>query len=137
MAEWTTNKMLKEALELIEEDDNVLFFDDLCAVLGVSRPTFYKYIKKGSEEYKKIDKAIQRNKIKVKKYIRLKLRVSGKAAELLALYRMICTDEERRAINQQYVEMSGNVDNHVQIEFVSGSGTPLAHSEDEVDTERK
>ena len=81
---------------------------------------------------------IQENRIEVKKYIRLKLRLSGKAAELLSLYRMICTDEERRAINQQYVEMSGQMDNKVQIEFVgSGKGKRLAHSEDEVDTERR
>jgi hypothetical protein len=104
----------------------------------VSKATFYKYITKGSEEYEQIWAKILDNRIEVKKYIRLKLRLSGKAAELLALYRMICTDEERRIINQQYVEMSGQMDNNVQIEFVgSGEKRKLAHSEDEVDVERR
>lgn len=136
--EWNTKKLLEKALEEIEKDDNILFIEDVVAACGVSKKTFYKYIVKDSEEYREIWDKIQENRIEVKKYIRLKLRLSGKAAELLSLYRMICTDEERRAINQQYVEMSGQMDNKVQIEFVgSGKGKRLAHSEDEVDTERR
>lgn len=138
MAEWSTERMLEKALEEIEKDDNILFIEDVVAACGVSKTTFYKYIPKGSEEYEQIWAKILDNRIEVKKYIRLKLRLSGKAAELLALYRMICTDEERRIINQQYVEMSGQMDNNVQIEFVgSGEKRKLAHSEDEVDVERR
>jgi AcrR family transcriptional regulator len=138
MAEWSTERMLEKALEEIEKDDNILFIEDVVAACGVSKATFYKYITKGSEEYEQIWAKILDNRIEVKKYIRLKLRLSGKAAELLALYRMICTDEERRIINQQYVEMSGQMDNNVQIEFVgSGEKRKLAHSEDEVDVERR
>lgn len=138
MAELSTKKLLEKALEEIEKDDNILFIEDVVAACGVSKKTFYKYIVKDSEEYEKVWDAITDNRIKVKKYIRLKLRLSGKAAELLSLYRMICTDDERRAINQQYVEMSGQMDNNVQIEFVgSGEKRKLAHSEDEVDVERR
>lgn len=138
MAEWSTERMLEKALEEIEKDDNILFIEDVVAACGAGKTTFYRYISKGSEEYEQIWSKIQENRIKVKKYIRLKLRLSGKAAELLALYRMICTDDERRAINQQYVEMSGQMDNNVQIEFVgSGGKRKLAHSEDEVDVERR
>jgi hypothetical protein len=136
--EWNTKKLLEKALEEIEKDDNILFIEDVVAACGVSKKTFYKYIVKDSEEYEKVWDAINDNRITVKKYIRLKLRLSGKAAELLSLYRMICTDDERRAINQQYVEMSGQMDNNVQIEFVgSGEKRKLAHSEDEVDVERR
>lgn len=137
MARYTTEGILAKAIEELERDDNILFMDDVIASVGVSKPTFYTYIEKGGPEYNEIWERITANRINVKKYIRLKLRVSGKAAELLALYRMIATDEERKAINQQYVEMSGGVDNNVQIEFVGGSGRGLAHSEDEVDAERE
>lgn len=136
--EWNTKKLLEKALEEIEKDDNILFIEDVVAACGVSKKTFYKYIVKDSEEYREIWDKIQDNRIEVKKYIRLKLRLSGKAAELLSLYRMICTDEERRAINQQYVEMSGQMDNKVQIEFVgSGKRKTMPHSEDEVDAQRR
>lgn len=136
--EWNTKKLLEKALEEIEKDDNILFIEDVVAACGVSKKTFYKYIVKDSEEYREIWDKIQDNRIEVKKYIRLKLRLSGKAAELLSLYRMICTDEERRAINQQYVEMSGQMDNKVQIEFVgSGKRKKMPHSEDDVDAQRR
>lgn len=138
MAEWNTEKLLAKALDEIAKDDNILFIEDVVAACGVGKTTFYRYIPKDSEEYRQVWSKIQENRIEVKKFIRLKLRLSGKAAELLALYRMICTDEERRAINQQYMEMSGTLDNFVQVEFVSsGKGKRLAHSEDEVDTERR
>lgn len=138
MAEWNTEKLLAKALDEIAKDDNNLFIEDVVAACGVGKTTFYRYIPKDSEEYRQVWSKIQENRIEVKKFIRLKLRLSGKAAELLALYRMICTDEERRAINQQYMEMSGKLDNFVQVEFVSsGKGKRLAHSEDEVDTERR
>lgn len=138
MAEWNTKKMLEVALEEIAKDDNILFIEDVVAACGVSKATFYKYIPKDSEEYEQVWEKIKDNRVEVKKYIRLKLRLSGKAAELLSLYRMICTDEERKAINQQYVEMSGSMDNNVQIEFVGAKdGRKLAHSEDEVDAERR
>ena len=138
MAEWNTEKLLAKALDEIAKDDNILFIEDVVAACGVGKTTFYRYIPKDSEEYRQVWSKILENRIEVKKYIRLKLRLSGKAAELLALYRMICTDEERRVINQQYMEMSGTLDNFVQVEFVSsGKGKRLAHSEDEVDTERR
>lgn len=138
MAEWNTEKLLAKALDEIAKDDNILFIEDVVAACGVGKTTFYRYIPKDSEEYRQVWSKIQENRIEVKKFIRLKLRLSGKAAELLALYRMICTDEERRVINQQYMEMSGTLDNFVQVEFVSsGKGKRLAHSEDEVDTERR
>jgi AcrR family transcriptional regulator len=138
MAGWNTEKLLAKALDEIAKDDNILFIEDVVAACGVGKTTFYRYIPKDSEEYRQVWSKIQENRVVVKKDIRMELRLSGKAAELLALYRMICTDEERRAINQQYYEMSGQMDNNVQIEFVgSGGKRKLAHSEDEVDVERR
>ena len=47
---------------------------------------------------------LDHNKIKTKSSIRAKLYKSEKAAELLALYRLIATPEEHRLLNQQYIE---------------------------------
>ena len=49
---------------------------------------------------------LEDNKIKTKSAIRAKLFKSQKAAELLALYRLICTPEEHRLLNQQYIEQT-------------------------------
>ena len=49
-----------------------------------------------------MDALLEANKLKKKDDIRRKLAEGDKAAELLALYRMICTDEERKAIATNY-----------------------------------
>jgi len=38
---------------------------------------------------------------------------SNKAGELLALYRLIATNDERQALNQQYIEHSGSIEHKV------------------------
>lgn len=96
------NEMLDDALSAAERDDNVLFIDDIIAAMPISKATFYAHWPKDSDGYKQVVAVLAKNRIKVKKYIRLKLRLSGKASELLALYRMICTEEERKAIATNY-----------------------------------
>lgn len=124
--------IFEKAKELIESDDNVLFIDDVIAGLPISKPTFYSWWPKGSNEYNEIWDLITKNRISVKKYIRLKLRVSGKASELLALYRMICTDEERRAIYQNYLDLKADVNGNIQIGFVESDYSPVS-DEDKVE----
>lgn len=99
-------KLLEMALDAIGKDDNLLFIESVCARIGICKTTFYEWWGKGTEEYTQIWEAINRNRCKVKDYIRLKLRTSSKASELLALYRMIATDEERRAINTTYTDLT-------------------------------
>lgn len=116
----------------IQADDNVLFMDDVISELPISKKTFYEWWPKDSEEYDELWRLITDNRVKVKKYIRLKLRVSGKAAELLSLYRMICTEDERKAINQNYMEVSGKLDTNIEIGFVETDVKPK-NSESDVD----
>lgn len=125
-------KIYEQAKSVIESDDNILFIDDVVAELPISKPTFYSWWPKGSAEYDELLGMINTNRIKVKRYIRLKLRISGRAAELLSLYRMICTEEERRDINQNYVDVKGNIDNNIKIGFVEAGVEPVS-SEEEVD----
>ena len=125
-------KIYEQAKGIINGDDNVLFLDDVIAELPISKPTFYKWFPKDSDKYGELLRLINSNRVKVKRYIRLKLRISGKASELLALYRMICTDEERKAIAQNYVDINGNVNSKIEIGFVSTDHQP-AESEDEVE----
>lgn len=125
-------KIYEQAKDIIAKDDNILFVDDLIAELPISKPTFYAWWGIGSKEYEELWRLIGLNRVKVKKYIRLKLRVSGKAAELLSLYRMICTEEERRDINQNYVDVNAKVDTKIEIGFVKADISPV---EDESNVE--
>ena len=119
-------KIYEQAKNVIEGDDNILF------ELPISKPTFYSWWPKGSDKYNELLALINTNRVKVKRYIRLKLRISGKAAELLSLYRMICTEEERRAINQNYIDAKADVDSKIQIGFIDTGVEPVS-DESEVD----
>lgn len=96
-------KLHKEALAAAEEN-NLFFIEDVVAFISCSKETFYRFYPVGSNEYDSIRKILEDNKIRTKSQIRMKLMRSERAAELLALYRLICTPEEHRLLNQQYIE---------------------------------
>lgn len=90
--------------------DNELFFiEDIVAFIPCSKPTFYEHFPIDSNELNSLKELLEQNKITVKSAIRKKLFKSEKAAELLALYRLICTKEEHQLLNQQYIENKTSV----------------------------
>lgn len=95
--------LFKQAKKVIEEQ-NLFFFSDVIAFLPCHSTTFYEYFRPDEKEHTELREMLEANKIKTKSSIRAKLFKSSKAAELLALYRLICTPEEHRLLNQQYVE---------------------------------
>lgn len=86
----------------IASDDNIYFLESAIAYSPVVKSTFYAWFPVDSEEMKELNALLEKNKLKTKDYIRIKLRMGNKSSELLALYRMICTEEERRAIATNY-----------------------------------
>ena len=55
-----------------------------------------------TEYFKK--ELLETNKVKMKVHLRQKLSMGDKAAEILALYKLICSDEERKALQMVYSE---------------------------------
>lgn len=97
------DKLYKQAIKAIEEN-NLFFVEDIIAFIPCSKPTFYDYFPPNSNELNNLKDLLEGNKIKTKSAIRAKLWKSDKAAELLALYRLICTPEEHQKLNQQYID---------------------------------
>lgn len=122
-------RLLRKALSTIRKDGNVLFIEDVRVSLGITRSTLYRWWPKGSPEYERIFELIEDNKINKKKDIRKQLGKSNKAAELLSLYRMIATEEERRAINQTYVDVKADVEGRIEIGFVEAAASPVEDEE--------
>ena len=100
---YNRQEIYEQAKEAIEKN-NLFFIKDVVAFVPCSRSTFYDYFPDGSDELDTLREMLEQNKIKTKSSIRAKLYKSEKAAELLALYRLICTPEEHRLLNQQYIE---------------------------------
>lgn len=90
------------------EDNNLFFIEDIVAWLPCDKTTFYRFFPTGSNEYNNLKNLLEQNKTKTKSAIRSKLFKSDKSAELLALYRLICTPEEHKLLNQSYIDHQNN-----------------------------
>ena len=102
---YDTAKLYGQAKDAIIEN-NLFFVEDVVAFIPCSKSTFYKYFPEGSDELNNLKDLLEQNKITTKSSIRAKLYKSDRASELLALYRLICTTEEHRKLNQQYQDIT-------------------------------
>ena len=121
MAQIYNKKDLFEQAKKAIKDNNLFFFSDVTAMLPCHHSTFYEYFKPDEKEHTELKEMLEANKIRTKSSIRAKLFKSNKAAELLALYRLICTPEEHRLLNQQYVENKFEGSSGMTINFVDNS----------------
>ena len=117
------DKLYQQAETAIKEN-NLFFIEDIIAFIPCSKQTFYDYFSVGSDEMDNLKGLLEQNKIRTKSAIRAKLYKSPKASELLALYRLICTPEERKMLNQNYIELTGKDGKDllpkIEIEVVNG-----------------
>ena len=102
-------KIFEQAKKAIKAN-NLFFVEDVVAYIPISKKTFYEWWPTDSDECNTLKEHLEENKIIAKVGIRQKLAQGEKAAELLALYRLICTPEEHRLLNQQYVENKTTLD---------------------------
>lgn len=87
--------------------ENKLFFiEDVVAFLPCGKTYFYDAFPVDSNEMNTIKELLDDNKVTEKVAIRKKLKSSDKAAELLALYRLLATPEEHQKLNQSYIDHS-------------------------------
>ena len=118
------NKLYQQAKEAIEKH-NLFFIEDIVAFIPCDKTTFYRLFPLESNEYNDLKEMLEQNKIKTKSGIRAKLWKSEKAAELLALYRLIATPEEHRKLNQSYIDHTHELENETikQLVFVAKGST--------------
>ena len=100
---YDTNKLYEQAVKAIKTH-NLFFVEDIVAFIPCSKPTFYEHFPIDSNELNNLKELLENNKIETKSRIRAKLMKSEKAAELLALYRLIATTEEHQKLNQSYID---------------------------------
>ena len=94
--------IFEQAKQVITKN-NLFFASDIIAYLPICESTFYSFFPPNSKELEILKKMLEDNRVKTKSGIRRKL-YDGKGTDLIALYKMICTDEERRALSLTYQE---------------------------------
>lgn len=100
---YNKKKLYDDAVEQIKKH-NLFFIQDIVAFIPCSKQTFYDYFPVDSDELDTLKELLDDNKVKTKSSIRAKLWKSSKASELLALYRLIATQEEHQKLNQSYID---------------------------------
>ncbi len=100
------NEILEKAKALCQDKEkNVLFIEDLITYLPCAKATFYLLFPYGSDELDIIKELIEANRVVTKSAIRAKL-FNGKGGGMgfLALYKLICSDEERKALSMTHID---------------------------------
>lgn len=105
---YDTKELYQKALSVIKQN-HLFFIEDVCAYLGIAKPTFYDHFPIDSNEMNDIKEAIEKEKVNVKVSIRSKLHKGNQTSGLLALYKLICTDKERKALAMEYKEHGGEI----------------------------
>ena len=126
---YNRDKIYQQAEEVIKKN-NLFFIEDIVAFLPCSKPTFYEFFPLDSNELNTLKDLLDDNKIKTKSSIRAKLWKSDKAAELLALYRLLATPEEHQKLNQSYVDHTTKGKSLNQIDLSKYSTEDLKNSID-------
>lgn len=97
------NEIFEKAKKAITEN-SLYFIEDVVAFLPIVKVTFYDYFPVDSNEMNEIKELLDNNKVATKVKLRKKLGEGEKAAEILALYKLIATDDERRALSMQHID---------------------------------
>nr|DAF37277.1 MAG TPA: transcriptional regulator [Caudoviricetes sp.] len=120
LSELDKKTLVEQAITAIKEN-NLWFFEDIVAYLPICKGTFYRFFPVDSEEYNQMKELLLINRTRTKIELRKKLMQSDRASELLAIYRLIGTKEERIKLMQNYVDVTSKgekIDNNIQVEII-------------------
>ena len=115
-------EIIKKALELLEADippnqrkQAIHFIDDLCALLPISRATFYNW---GLDKLDAITQELINNKIVIKMGLRKQMYQSNHPRDRENLYKILGSQEERDALGGRHVVQVGDGEyNSVKVEL--------------------
>ncbi len=96
--------LFEKVKEKIKTVGTVIFIEDVCDLVGISKPTFYKYFEVDSDEFNEIRDLISINRTKIKINLRADWYKNPNGTTGIALYRLCATPEEHQKLNQSYVD---------------------------------
>lgn len=97
-------EIYKKAVSLVEKDRRLVFIEDLCCMLPISKRTFYEW---GLHESQEIREALEHNKVSTKLQMRENWLNADAPALQLGLYKLIGTREERQILSNTDVTSNG------------------------------
>ena len=98
---YNRKKILEQAKKAIEKH-HLFFIEDIVAYLPITKKTFYEWWPVDSDECNDLKSLLEIEKINMKVKLRAKLYNSKGDTATLALYKLICTDEERQNLSTNW-----------------------------------
>ena len=113
------DKLFKQALKIAKEK-RLIFVEEVISYLPISKPTFYDYYPKDSNDFNELKRVINDNKIDIKQGLREKWYESDNATLQMALYKLTAREEERKKLAMSYVDNTtkGEKINGIQVEII-------------------
>ena len=128
------DKLKAKAIEVINKN-KLIFVEDICAMCGVSKPTFYDRFPVESDDFNELSKMLEENKISLKVGLRKKWFESDNATTQMALYKLCSTEVEHKKLQQNYTDVTSDnkpiqtVDPFAQIRLNNGINTEAKESD--------
>lgn len=86
------------------KENQICFLNDIPNYVGCSIRTIYNLFPYGSEDMEQIEELLDNEKSRKRVMLRKLLLKNGDSKALLALYRLVATPEERKALSTHYFE---------------------------------
>lgn len=112
----THSQIFEECMAAIAKG-GLFSIPDVAAAIDLSYQTLYNHFPEGTEERRMIDEGIGKMTRRTISNIRAKLYKSESPVAQIALYKMLCTPEERAALDYKKVEMNANVQESRRIDM--------------------
>lgn len=100
-------KIYEQAKELTVKH-KLFFVEDIVAMLPCSKPTFYEMFPLESNELNELKDLIDTNRISIKVGLRKKWNDSDAPALQLSLYKLICSNEERKNLSMTHNDITSD-----------------------------
>lgn len=105
---YDTQILKQKAIEAIDKN-KLIFVEDICAFIGISKSTFYVHFPEGSDDSHELKGLLEKNKINLKVSIRKMWYDRKSDTGLMALYKLCSTAEEHKKLQQNYTGLTGEV----------------------------
>ena len=102
MNELNKDDLYNKAMQVLENDKEIVFIEDLVSFLPCVKSSFYKHFPIDSNEMNNFKEIIENNKINQKRQLRKKWFDNDNATLQLALYKLIATNDERERLQTNY-----------------------------------
>jgi len=102
MNELNKDDLYNKAMQVLENDKEIVFIEDLVSFLPCVKSSFYKHFPIDSNEMNNFKEIIENNKINQKRQLRKKWFNNDNATLQLALYKLIATNDERERLQTNY-----------------------------------